>query len=293
MSYRQARRLGYRLSGSLAILGIVAGCSVTPDPMSSEDRSARSAADLQLIGEMEFVPVKPITLNEAIARAVAFNLQRRVKQIEREIEDAELQTKSFEMLPSLDIDAARNGTSEQLSATDDRITSTASAGMTWNILDLGVSYARAKQQADEVLIAREKERKALQDIIREVRTAYWRAVGAQRLTDRVQAIARSIKVAMQESRAMEKSGANDVVKSVAYRREIVESVRQALTVQRELREAKGALAEHLNIARERRSDWRRQRSPPQCRCCRCRWRRWRGTRSKTGPNSGSRTITSG
>jgi len=247
MSYRQARRLGYRLSGSLAILGIVAGCSVTPDPMSSEDRSARSAADLQLIGEMEFVPVKPITLNEAIARAVAFNLQRRVKQIEREIEDAELQTKSFEMLPSLDIDAARNGTSEQLSATDDRITSTASAGMTWNILDLGVSYARAKQQADEVLIAREKERKALQDIIREVRTAYWRAVGAQRLTDRVQAIARSIKVAMQESRAMEKSGANDVVKSVAYRREIVESVRQALTVQRELREAKGALAEHLNI----------------------------------------------
>lgn len=75
---------------------------------------------------------------------------------ERQIEDAELQTKSFEMLPSLDIDAARNGTSEQLSATDDRITSTTSAGMTWNILDLGVSYARAKQQADEVLIAREK-----------------------------------------------------------------------------------------------------------------------------------------
>ena len=247
MSYRQARHFGYRFSGSLAILGIVAGCSVTPDPMSSEDRSARSAADLKLIGEMEFVPVKPITLNEAIARSVAFNLQRRVKQIEREIEDAELQTKSFEMLPSLDIDASRDATSEQLSASDDRIARTASAGMTWNILDLGVSYARAKQQADEVLIAREKERKALQDIIREVRTAYWRAVGAQRLTDRVQAIARNIKVAMQESRAMEKSGANDVVKSVAYRREIVESVRQALTVQRELREAKGALAEHLNI----------------------------------------------
>ena len=247
MSHRLGHRLGFRLAGSLAILGIVAGCSVTPDPLSSDDRSSRTAADLKLIGQMKFVPVQPITLNDAIARAVAFNLQRRVKQIEREIADAELQTKSFEMLPSLDIDAARNATSEQLSASDDRITRTASAGMTWNILDLGVSYARAKQQADEVLIAREKERKALQDIIREVRTAYWRAVGAQRLMDRVQQIARNIKVAMRESRAMEKSGANDVVKSVAYRREIVESVRQALTVQRELREAKGALAEHLNI----------------------------------------------
>ncbi|CAN0558573.1 unnamed protein product, partial [Laminaria digitata] len=196
---------------------------------------------------MEYVPAAPITLNQAIARAVAFNLQRRVKEIEREIEDAELQTRSFEMLPSLDIDAARNETSQQLSSSDDVITRTASAGITWNILDLGVSYARAQQQADEVLIAREKERKALQDIIREVRTAYWRAAGAQRLMGKVQAIARNIKVAMRESRAMERSGANDVVKSVAYRREIVESVRQALTIQRELREARGELAEHLNI----------------------------------------------
>lgn len=233
--------------GSLAILGIVSGCSIMPKPLTSEDRNARTAGDLKLIAQLEFVPVEPITLNQAIARAVAFNLQRRVKQIEREIEDAELQTKSFEMLPSLDLDAARNATNEELSASDDRITGTASAGITWNILDLGVSYARAKQQADEVLIAREKERKALQDIIREVRTAYWRAAGAERLMGKVQAIARNIKVAMRESRAMEKSGANDMVKSVAYRREIVESVRQALTVQRELREARGALAEHLNI----------------------------------------------
>ena len=242
-----SQRRGYRLIGSLTILGLVAGCSVTPEPMTAEDRTARSAADLKRIDRMEFVPVEPITLNQAIARAVAFNLQRRVKEIEREIEDAELQTKSFEMLPSLDLDAARNETSEQLSSSDDPVTRTASAGITWNILDLGVSYARAQQQADEVLIAREKERKALQDIIREVRTAYWRAAGAQRLMGKVQAIARNIKVAMRESRAMERSGANDVVKSVAYRREIVESVRQALTIQRELREARGELAEHLNI----------------------------------------------
>ena len=107
------------------------------------------------------MPVEPITLNQAIARAVAFNLQRRVKQIEREIEDAELQTKSFEMLPSLDLDAARNATNEELSASDDRITGTASAGISWNILDLGVSCPQAKQQADEILIAREKERQAL------------------------------------------------------------------------------------------------------------------------------------
>jgi hypothetical protein len=74
-----------------------------------------------------------------------------------------------------------------------------SAGLTWNILDLGVSYARAKQQANNVLIAKENQRKALQDIIREVRTAYWRAAGAERLMGRIQTIAENIKIAMHES----------------------------------------------------------------------------------------------
>lgn len=240
--FRPIQRLGV-----LTLCALLAGCSVANEPLTTAETSARSTADLKLIGQMEFAPAEPISLNQAIARAVAFNLQRRVKEIEREIEDAELRTKSVDMLPSLDFDASRNTTSERLSSSDDPIVRAASAGITWNILDLGVSYARAKQQADEVLIARENERKALQDIIREVRTAYWRAVGAERLMGKVQAIGQNIKVAMQESRAMERSGANDVVKSVAYRREIVETVRQALTIQRELREARAELAEYLNI----------------------------------------------
>jgi outer membrane protein, multidrug efflux system len=242
VQFRPVQRLGV-----LIISASIFGCAVDPEPLTKADYSARSTSDLKLIGQMEYKPVGPISLNQAIARAVAFNLQRRVKEIEREIEDAKLQTQSIDMLPSFDIDAARNSTSVPLSQTDSPLTRTASAGITWNILDLGVSYARAKQQADEVLVARENERKALQDITRDVRTAYWRAVGAQRLMGKVQRIARNIKVAMRESRAMERSGANDVVKSVAYRREIVGSVRQALTIQRELREARGELAEYLNI----------------------------------------------
>ncbi len=235
------------LAGALILSSLIAGCAVAPEPLTEEARNERAVADLQRIKAMEFVPDGPITLHLAMARAINFNLQRRVKEIEREVADAELKTSSFEMLPSLDLSAARNRTDEQLSASDDRITNTGSAGFTWNILDLGVSYARARQQSNEVLIARENERKALQDIIRQVRTAYWRASGAERLMRGVQASARQIKIAMRESRAMERSGANDAIKSVAYRREIVESVRQALAIQRELRESRAELAELLNI----------------------------------------------
>jgi outer membrane protein, multidrug efflux system len=231
----------------LLLCCLTTACAVEPVPLTPEARAERAVTDLNQIKAMEYVPNGPITLHQAMARAVTFNLQRRVKEIEREIEDAELRTSSFDMLPSLDLDSARNRDDQQLSSSDDRITNTASAGFTWNILDLGVSYARAKQQSNEVLIARENERKALQDIIRQVRTAYWRAAGAERLMRGVQASARHIKIAMRESRAMERSGANDVIKSVAYRREIVESVRQALSIQREMREARTELAELLNI----------------------------------------------
>ena len=226
---------------------MLAGCAVEPQPLSPEERDRRTVSDLRLLRDIEFVPTAPITLNEAIARAVSFNLERRVKEIEREISEAELETKNYDMLPALEVNAARNTTSEALTSTDDPQTRTASAGVTWNVLDLGVSYARAKQSADKALIARENERKALQDIARDVRTAYWRAAGAQRLMDQVETLSQNIQVAMRESREMERMGANDVVKSVAYRREIVESVREALTIQRELREARGELSKLLNI----------------------------------------------
>ena len=182
-----------------------------------------------------------------MARAVAFNLRHRVAQIERDIANAELEKSNFEMLPAFDLNASRDRKNISTSITDDRISNTASATFAWNILDLGVSYARANQQADEVLIKQEQERKALQDIIRQVNAAFWRAAAGQRLLTKVHTIARDLQVAMEASREMERTGATDVISAVSFRRTIVESVKQALAIRRELQEAKSELAELLNI----------------------------------------------
>ena len=53
----------------------------------------------------------------------------------------------------------------------------ADATFSWDVLDFGMSYYRAKQQADNVNIAEERRRKVLQNIVQEVRDAYWRALG--------------------------------------------------------------------------------------------------------------------
>ena len=182
-----------------------------------------------------------------MARAVSFNLRHRVAQIERDIANAELEKNNFEMLPTFDLNASRDRKNVNISNTDDRISNTASATFAWNILDLGVSYARANQQADEVLIKQEQERKALQDIIRQVNAAFWRAAAGQRLLTKVHSIARDLQVAMEASREMERTRATDVISAVSFRRTIVESVKQALAIRRELQEAKSELAELLNI----------------------------------------------
>ena len=51
------------------------------------------------------------------------------------------------------------------------------ADFSWNILDFGVSYYRARQQADQFLIAEERRRKVVQNLLQDVRAAYWRASG--------------------------------------------------------------------------------------------------------------------
>ena len=70
-----------------AVTGLLAsaGCEVTPEPFADNQPIHRAQADLAAIRSGEFVPTKPITLHEAMARAVSLNLKRRVTYIERRI----------------------------------------------------------------------------------------------------------------------------------------------------------------------------------------------------------------
>jgi outer membrane protein TolC len=69
-----------------------------------------------------------------------------------------------------------------------------------------MSYYRAKQQADNVNIAEERRRKVLQNIVQEVRDAWWRALGAQRLLDEAQPLAENIQIALNKTREAERAG---------------------------------------------------------------------------------------
>lgn len=245
-SVRGAYRAALSCAGVLVAV-LLASCTVTPEPITDNQRELRAAADLKIIHVSQFTPDKPITLYDAMARAVAFNLQHNVRQIERDIARLELEQANQEGYPDVEGNAGFNGDSEVTSLGTDRNIRTGSIGATWNILDLGVSYARAKQSADRVLIAEERRRKALQDIIRNVRLAYWKTVGAQQMMARMVSIENDFSIALSESRRLEIHNVETRRRTIGFRRGLVDTVRQIIAARKEYGRARIEFAQLINI----------------------------------------------
>jgi hypothetical protein len=78
---------------------VLSGCSIAPKPVSLDEMSALGQTDREAM----FAGVPPLTgalsLEEAIARALKFNLDRRVKLIEEALAFDQTRLDAYEMLP--------------------------------------------------------------------------------------------------------------------------------------------------------------------------------------------------
>ncbi|MBT7759516.1 MAG: TolC family protein [Rhodospirillaceae bacterium] len=242
-----APRIGRKLAIGFLAAGFLSACAVTPEPIVEAERANRVVADLDIIRNGQFKPTQPISLYHAMARAVAFNLQHNVRQIERDIAQLELDQANKEGYPDVEGSAAYSRDDAVTSTGTDTNIRSGSFGGTWNVLDLGVSYARAQQSADRVLIAEERRRKALQDIIRNVRLAYWRSVGAQQLMTRMVAIEHEFSAALSESRRLEVNSIETKRRTVGFRRGLIDTVRQIIAARKDYGRAKFEFAQLINI----------------------------------------------
>nr|HMQ58937.1 TolC family protein [Rhizobiaceae bacterium] len=119
--------------------------------------------------------------------------------------------------------------------------------LSWNILDFGLSYVRAKQVADEIQIARENRRRIVNRIIEDVRTAYWRAVSADSLISGLRSLEGRVRRAMANSKALETDGESSPLTALTYQRELVEIQDEIQKLESELSIAKTQLAALMNI----------------------------------------------
>ena len=246
-----------RLSLSLLCLLFLFGCSVHPEPISNNEAKQRAVADMQRLFAEQAQPAGDIGLFEAMARAVKYNLDRRVKLMEEAISRGDLALAHSNMLPQIAASAGyntRNNSPSSVSA-DSTVPSTSqerdirTAGLTtvWNVLDFGVGYLQTKQQANQLLIASEQRRRVTQNIIQEVRAVYWRAVLADILLADMDALLQEAQQALQHSQKMEQERSIPPLKALEFQQTLLETTKQIWAARKDLVTAKSELASLMNL----------------------------------------------
>ena len=248
---------------TLALLAL-GGCTVTPQPLTPGELSTRAAENVAAVVAPDQEPITaPIGLYEAMARALKYNLDYKVEMMEQALKTRELDITRFDMLPQLVATggyAGRNNfagasslsllsgrQSLEPSTSSERNIFTGDLTLSWDVLDFGLSYVRAKQKADEVLIAMERRRKVSNRIIEDVRVAYWRAVSAERLIDKLKQLEGSVSTTLTNSETLAARRKSAPLTALTYQRELIDIQAEIRRLQRELVVAKSQLAALMNL----------------------------------------------
>ncbi len=251
------------LATSLAGL-VASACTITPVPLSHEQLQEITVTNTARVTADQEPVQRAISLHEAMARALKYNLDHKVEILQTQLRSTELQLAHYSMLPNAAVNSgyvARNNEqatgqrnlvtgveSPPRTVSHDRATTVADLTFSWNILDFGLSYVRAHQAADKVLIAEEAKRKVMNRIIEDTRTAYWRAVSSDRLVQKLKTLEVRAKTAQANARKLTSTKETSPIASLTYERELIEIKRTAQQLQNELSVAKTQLAALMNLA---------------------------------------------
>lgn len=253
-----------RLSLIALACALASGCaSVQPVALAPQDMQAQLQKDAEAIRKDVEPITGPLTMDEAMARALKYNLDRRAKMMEEALAMGQLDVSKFDMLPKIMAQAGyayrdrtrfthsssypiEDPNTSSSSTTSDRTHSTYDLGLTWSLLDVGLGYYGSKQQADRFMIAGEKRRKAMHLLMQDVRTAYWRTASAQLLKADVQKTIALAEEALADSRKAAGERVRNPLEPLRYQRQLLENLRLLESINQELSSAQVDLAALIN-----------------------------------------------
>jgi len=237
---------------------------VTTEPLDPGEIADRVRGDRERM-YVDQEPVRaPLTLEEAAARAIKYNLDDRLQLMESALQQGVLEVSPFDMLTRLTASAGYVARDNELdshyqtlgepydpnlpySRSTERARRLAGTELSWNLLDFGVSYYRARAPFDQVLLAEERKRKVVQNVMQDVRSAYWRALGAQRLAQRLDDLLARTTTAHERAREIERQGLLPVPRAPAYQRALLDTLTQLQGRRQELELARSELAALMNL----------------------------------------------
>ena len=247
------------------VVAVIAACSVTPEPLSDWERAVRVDQDIQEMfqDQRSNKIVKPISLYDAMARALKYNLNSRLKMMETALSAKRYDLASIDMLPQVSANAGysarsnyeavvsksmQNGVvSKDAKAYSDKSHGFANAQISWNILDFGASYYQAKLDANKILIAKEQRRKQTQALLQDVRSAYWRALAAERLSPEIDDLMEEATFVLENLRELSNENSSDTSVLLNYQMGLMETMRDLSEMKKELLLSRENLAALMNL----------------------------------------------
>jgi outer membrane protein TolC len=198
-----------------------------------------------------------LTIYDAMSRAIKYNREHRLKKMESALAMQQRDKSYFDFLPELTTSAGYTGRNNENasssksystgleslepSISEDRNLGTSDITLSWSALDFGLSYARSQQLGDRYFIAKEVERKTIQNIISDVRREWWNAISAQRLLSQIDPFVQRVEKALDDSRQIESLRLESPLVALAYQRSLVDMLRTLESLRERLNQAKHRL----------------------------------------------------
>ncbi len=239
------------------------GCLVKPEPIDNRKHTERAISDIRALYNDVDPLDKPLTLPDAISRALMYNFDYKMGLMEQVLQNNQLTLANFNMLPRLAANAGYGWRSDERatrsislltrteslepSFSEERVGVDADLGFSWNLLDFGLSYYQAKQQADRVLSAVERRRRVMNNMVKEIQSSYWRALSAQQLLPEVQLLIIDVDEALKDAKEIERQKLQPAVEILEYRRSLMQIMFQLTQLQSELSIAKSELRSLINL----------------------------------------------
>lgn len=248
----------------ITIIMLLTGCSITPEKLTKQQIKDVIDHDKKLL----YVDQEPITgdlsLSDVMARALIYNLEHRTQRMAEAVALGQFELAKYEMLPTLagsagfsnrnNVDASTSRSiysgneSEEPTTSSSQASTIGDLSISWNILDFGVSYFQAKQEADRYLISDGSRKKVVLSLLHQAKTVYWKAVTAQELQEPVQqGLVKSMQAISNINKGIDSGIYPNLLQPLQQKRQLLQTVAELETLQESLNQSRLALANLINV----------------------------------------------
>ncbi len=248
------------LLGTIMLLG---ACNLRPEAITAEQHLDRARSDFATL-QKNYIPHEgKLTLANAIARTLKYNYDTQLAKAETTLQERQVDLAFAQMLPRLAADAgytwrtSRNSArsvaertgleSLDYSYSEEPRHYYGNMELSWNLLDAGVSYFQAKQQGYRALVALERRRKVIENILRSVTDTYWRAAASEELLPQVEPLLARAQKVLDGSRAASRNGLQPQLATLDFQHNLLQVITELHHIRADLIDAKIQLASLINV----------------------------------------------